>query len=64
MKKYLLFAGDQYYPRGGWDDFVMDSDDLEELQKEGSKRGEWKYCTTSIYEWYQIVDRDTKKVIE
>ena len=30
MKRYLAFAGDDYYPTGGWGDFVAASDDLDE----------------------------------
>lgn len=26
MKRYLLFAGDDYYPLGGWEDFQGDFD--------------------------------------
>lgn len=29
MKKYLIFGGDQYYPRGGWSDFIKDFETLE-----------------------------------
>ena len=29
--RYLLFAGLDYYPSGGMNDFVKGSDDLEEL---------------------------------
>lgn len=28
MKRYHLFVFDQYYPRGGWSDFVNDFDEL------------------------------------
>lgn len=30
MKKYLIFFGDVYYPSGGMDDFIADSDSYEE----------------------------------
>lgn len=30
MKRYLLFVGYNYYPSGGWDDFVNSYDTVEE----------------------------------
>lgn len=30
MKPYLLFAGDNYYPGGGWGDYIGSADSLEE----------------------------------
>lgn len=30
MKRYLVFANDNYYPSGGWRDFQKDFDTLEE----------------------------------
>lgn len=32
MKRYLLFAGDNYYPSGGMYDFVFSSDDINSLK--------------------------------
>lgn len=32
MKRFLLFACDQYYPLGGFDDFVKDFGTLEEAK--------------------------------
>lgn len=47
MERYLVFAGDHYYPSGGWDDFHGDYASLEqakaiaaELEKEG---GRWAH---------------------
>ena len=31
MKRYLLFAYSKHYPRGGFNDFVGDFDNLDEL---------------------------------
>lgn len=33
MKRYLLFAGDWYYPNPGWEDFILDFDSVEETKK-------------------------------
>lgn len=32
MKRYLLFQCNDYYPSGGWDDFVGDYDTIEDAQ--------------------------------
>ena len=32
MKKYLLFAGEDYYPNGGVKDLMTDADTIEELE--------------------------------
>lgn len=37
MKRYLLFAGDQYYPRGGMYDLRGDFDTLEEAVEVASR---------------------------
>lgn len=29
MKRFLLFAGENFYPSGGWSDFLSDHDDGE-----------------------------------
>lgn len=33
MKRYLLFAFSDYYPCGGWSDFVKDFDTVDELRE-------------------------------
>ena len=65
MKRYFLFAGDVYYPSGGWKDFkgafdtIKDASDaaitdLEPYQKEELGR----------FNWYQVVDTSTWKIVE
>jgi hypothetical protein len=56
MKRYLLFAGELYYPSGGWDDFVNSFDTIEECMAAETN-------TTSGYDWAQIVDTTTGKII-
>jgi hypothetical protein len=34
LKRYLVFAFDEYYPDGGWNDFRGDFDTLDEAQAE------------------------------
>lgn len=57
MKRYLAFGGDQYYPGGGWDDFVGDFDSKAEAL-EAAKNGNNK-CG-----WWHVIDRDTKEEID
>lgn len=52
MKRYLVFAGYEYYPRGGWGDFVGSFDDLDEA----------KACSPET-DWLEVVDRETSEVI-
>lgn len=47
MKRYLLFAGDQYYPSGGWHDLSGEFDSIEEAEEYVFERG---------YEWWHVVD--------
>ncbi len=54
MKRYLLFAGDKYYPMGGMNDFVKDFDTITEL--EAATKG---YSNDS-FEWFHAYDTKTK----
>lgn len=45
IKRYLLFAGSNYYPSGGLDDLRDISDDFDLLVKEGKS-----------YNWFNILD--------
>lgn len=49
MKRYLLFAGDTYYPAGGWGDFVYQFADLEEAKLYASEK-------LNRRKWWHIVD--------
>jgi len=44
MKRYALFAGNDYYAVGGWGDFEKASDNLEELLV-------YAKCHTNLKEW-------------
>lgn len=55
MKRYMLFAGDTYYPAGGWDDFVLWFDEPEELAA---------YLKLYKPDWWQVVDTKTWKRID
>lgn len=55
MKKYLLFAGCDYYPSGGADDFIESFDEVSDAVASihADSRGN---------DWYHVVDRDTMKI--
>jgi hypothetical protein len=59
---YALFAGDNYYPCGGWEDFQGFFDSLEEAQSVISfeKPVGDKCC---VYDWAHIVDLEQGKVV-
>lgn len=54
MKKYLLFAGPDYYPAGGWGDFRGDFATPEEAEE---------YAESLSQDWHHIVDRDSQKEV-
>lgn len=54
--RYIIFAGDHYYPNGGWQDYYDQADTLEEAKRayENGKRE---------YGWAHIVDLKNKQII-
>lgn len=52
MKRFLVFAGSEYYPCGGWEDFVGDYDTVEEaMAADTSGPGPYRWC--------HVVDTET-----
>ena len=58
MRRYLLFAGDMYYPAGGWDDFIADFDIMNEAIKTGIALKDDSRC-----DWWKVIDTTTKKEV-
>ena len=67
MKRFLVFAGDCYYPDGGMNDFQEDFDTLEEARSFEAKiiekfklrwRDSWKY-----FKWTEIWDSETRTYV-
>jgi hypothetical protein len=54
MKRFLLFAGQTFYPSGGLDDFVEASDDLDTL-KQRADRERW--------DWAHILDQERNVIL-
>jgi len=63
VKRYLVFAGDTYYPSGGWRDLkgnfgskreaIKFADNLVKSDAEPWQRGEWYLC-----EWSHVIDTE------
>lgn len=56
MKKYIMFAGDAYYPRPGMVDYQGDFDSIEEALLYSSQE-------LSSLDWVQVVDHSTMEVV-
>jgi hypothetical protein len=54
MSKYILFGGQQYYAKGGVNDFIQFGDTVEELEYEFELL---KQKAPYHYQWFQIVDK-------
>jgi len=64
MKRFLVFAGDCYYPHGGMYDFLEDFDTLEEARSFEAKIEEefkllWK-DNWKNFNWTEIWDSETR----
>lgn len=57
MIRYALFAGDEYYPGRGWEDFRQGFETLEDARTAAAAIGEKE-------DWWQIVDIHELKVVE
>ena len=53
-KRYLVFAGDDHYPGGGWKDFRGDTDTMVEATD---------LVIGCRLDWHEIVDTDTMEVV-
>ena len=61
MKRYLLFAGEAYYPNGGIEDFIGAFDTVQEAEVEAQFRYPSNLYYTAgrpKYDWWQVVDRE------
>jgi len=56
MKRFLLFYGQNYYPDGGWRDYIGAYDSLEEAQR--------RLIGSYHYDWHQIVDTTTGQIVD
>lgn len=56
-ERYLLFAGDRYYPAGGWMDYKMDF---------ASVQSAYNSITgfNDEYDWWQVVDSEARVIVK
>lgn len=57
MKRFLIFAGENYYPRGGWRDYAGQADTLEEALLKVSHR-------RNVWDWFHIFDTEANEIVE
>lgn len=55
VKKYLLFAGERYYPAGGWNDFQGSF---------GTPLEAAIYAVPCRFDWAHLIDSDTYEKVE
>ena len=60
MKRFLVFAGDAYYPEGGMNDFQEDFDTLEEARSFEAKIKEKWESDLEYFKWSAIWDSETR----
>jgi hypothetical protein len=67
MKRFLVFAGDCYYPNAGMDDFQEDFDTLEEARSfEEEIKEEFKLLLKDNwrdFKWTEIWDSETRTYV-
>ena len=59
MKQYLLFVGDDYYPRGGMHDYKGSF-----KSAESAKEYVETYHMEFYNDWYHIVDASTMNIVD
>jgi len=52
---YLVFGGEDFYPKGGFEDFLFESDSMEDITERLEKYNE--------LDWFQIVTHIDLKII-
>lgn len=67
MRRYLLFAGWNYYPQGGYKDLQGSFDSLEDARKHRDEYYKAEGCKLdddNSFVWYHIVDTNIGMVLE
>ena len=54
MKKFLVFGGEHYYARGGWQDLKGECDTLDEAVAIGRLKGN---------DWWHVVNTETRAIV-
>lgn len=61
---FLIFAGETYYPIGGFKDFIGFYLDKKSMIKKLKKLKKMNINKSISYDWIQIVDSNTLKIIK
>jgi len=59
MKRFILFGGSQFYPKGGMFDYLGSFDSRDAAGVEGVL----KYTADDI-DWYHVVDTESGMIVE
>ena len=64
MRRFLVFAGDNYYPRGGWDDFHSDHETREAAVAIADQLlVDYPLLRAAKLDWSQVVDASTGRQV-
>jgi hypothetical protein len=61
--RFLLFAGDDYYPEGGWEDFRDAFAESEAAVAAGKALVSTQIEFLATYRWWHVVDRETLRIV-
>ena len=66
MKRYMLFAGQNYYARGGCNDFVKSFDNREDAATQGKNICCSEYCEAHDLfqqDWWHVFDTEIEGMV-
>lgn len=58
MKRFMLFAGFDYYPSGGWNDSIASFGNVEDAQKHYAE-----HSLASEWGWSHVADLETGEIV-
>lgn len=64
MKRFLIFAGENYYPSGGWADFITDADSFEDLQCRWEEATKGRQEERLYWGWRHYVDTERPEEVD
>lgn len=68
IKRFLLFAGEAFYPLAGWNSFIDSFENLEDAISSVAEYPEGEYIFYRIsedtHDWFEIVDLATRKPVK
>ena len=62
--RYILFAGDWYYPAPGWHDMQKASDSRDDLAAQGRDMVSGEEYTNGQHQWWHVVDLASGTIVE